>query len=149
MSSKTIGGVSKTKFVASSKTPTVGKKYRRTIIQDDEDTEDENWIEDLREYLKNRLQQQLEDVTMDQRRKDLLKSVVQGYRNQLGKNRFDKHTRGEAWEAVLETYRNHLRDNQVFDPDDDEIDQPPQPVQPKRKRKRKLREVVLVDMLSI
>ena len=130
MSAKTIGGMSKTKFVASSKTPTVGKKYRKSIILDDEDTEDDDWIEDLREYLKNRLQKQLdEDVTLDQRRKDLLKSVVQGYRNQLGRNRFDKHTRGAAWEAVLDTYRKHLRDNQVFDPDDDEIEQPHQPVQ--------------------
>ena len=130
-----------TPFKRSSKTPSAPSKpkYRRTIVLDDDDTEDENWVEDLREYLKNRLQQQLQDVTLDQRRKDLLKSVVQGYRNQLGKNRFDKHTRGAAWEAVLETYRNHLRDNQVFDPDDGEIEQPPQPVQPKRKRKRKVK----------
>ena len=97
----------------------------------DDETEDGDWVEDLREYLKNRLQQQLQDVTLDQRRKDLLTSVVQGYRNQLGRNRFNKHTRGDAWEAVLETYRNHLQDNKVFDPDDDGIDQPPQPVQPK------------------
>ena len=73
---------------------------------------------------------------MDQRRKDLLSSVVQGYRNQLGRNRFDKHTRGAAWEAVLETYNKHLRGNQVFDPDDD-IELPPKPVQRKRKRKVK------------
>ena len=97
-----------TPFKRSSKTPTPPTapskpKYRRTIILDDDDTEDENWVEDLREYLKNRLQEQLKDETLDQRRKDLLTSVVQGYRNQLGRNRFDKHTRGDAWEAVLET----------------------------------------------
>ena len=52
--------MSKTAFVASSKTPTVHKKakYRRTIIlDDDEDTEDENWVEDLREYLKKHLEE--------------------------------------------------------------------------------------------
>ena len=59
MSSKTIGGVRKTPFTPNSKTPTVGAKtkYRRSIVLDDEDTEDENWVEDLREYLKRRLQE--------------------------------------------------------------------------------------------
>ena len=95
-----------TPFKSSTKTPSVPSapsksKYRRTILMDDDETEDENWVEDLREYLKNRLQQQLQDVTLDKHQKNLLKSVVQGYRNQLGRNRFDKHTRGDAWEAVL------------------------------------------------
>ena len=107
--SKTIGGVRKTPFVASSKTPTVDKKYRRSIILDDEDTEDENWVEDLREYLKRRLEDQLQLPGLDQRQKDLLTSVVQGYRNQLGRGRLNKHTRGEAWETILDTYNKHLR----------------------------------------
>ena len=99
MSSKTIGGVRKTPFTPTSKTPTVGAKakYRRSIIlEDDEDTEDENWVEDLREYLKNHLEHYLQMSDLDEERRALLKSVVQGYRNQLGRNRFDKHTRGAA-----------------------------------------------------
>ena len=131
MPAKTIGGMSKTPFVASSKTPTVDKKYRRSIVMDDE-TEDEDWIEDLREYLKNRLQQQLQDVTLDEHQKNLLKSVVQGYRNQLGRNRFDKHSRRDAWNSILEIYKQHLRTKTPFDSDSD-IKNPPTPVQRKRK----------------
>ena len=127
-----------TPFKRSSKTPTAPSKpkYRRTIILDDEDTEDENWVEDLREYLKNRLQEYLEKAGMDQRRKNLLTSVVQGYRNQLGRNRFDKHSRNDAWKSVLEIYNQHLRTKTPFDPDSD-IEDPPTPVQRKRKRKVK------------
>ena len=141
MSSKTIGGMRKTPFIPSSKTPTVHRKAKQNLRPDDEDsqaTEDEDWVEDLREYLKNHLQNYLEVTNIDQDRKDLLKSVVQGYRNQLARNRFDKHSRRDAWNSILEIYKQHLRTKTPFDPDSD-IENPPTPVQRKRKRKRKVK----------
>ena len=137
-STKTIGGMRKTPFIPSSKTPTVHRKAKKPPPPDDVDsqaTEDEDWVEDLREYLKNHLQCYLEVTDLDQDRKDLLKRVVYGYRNQLTRNRFDKHSRNDAWKSVLEIYNQHLQTKTPFDPDSD-IENPPAPVQPKRKRKR-------------
>ena len=59
MSSKTIGGVQKTPFSPSSKTPTVHRKAKQIQTpneEDDEATEDENWVEVLRDYLKRTLE---------------------------------------------------------------------------------------------
>ena len=135
----------KTPFKRSTRAPRATKKSTKSTKQasrlpppddyeDSQATEDENWIEDLREYLKNHLQRYLEVTHLNQARQDLLKSVVQGYRNQLGRNRFDKHSRTDAWRSILEIYNQHLRTKTVFDPNDD-IDQPPTQVQPKRKQK--------------
>ena len=58
----------KTPFIPSSKTPTVHRKAKQNPTLDDEDsqaTEDENWVEDLREYLKAHLQCYLETAGMD------------------------------------------------------------------------------------
>lgn len=137
----------KTPIKRSSKTPRVARSAKKASKEDSrlpppddyEDTEDEDWVQDLREYLKNRLQNQLDgDTTMDERRRELLTSVVQGYRSGLQRGRFDKHTRGDAWESVLELYRRHLRDGTVYDPNDSS-DLPSPPIQPKPKRKRKMK----------
>ena len=119
----------KTAFKRSTKTPRVHRKAKQDAdvpppndYEDRQATEDEDWVEDLREYLKNHLQQYLEVTDLDERRRDLLKSVVHGYRNQLGRNRYEKHSRNDAWNAVLEIYKERLRGG--FAPDSD-IEEPP------------------------
>ena len=137
----------KTTFKRSSKTPRVARESKKSTKQasrlpppddyeDSQATEDEDWIEDLRTYLKNHLQNYLNTTHLDQDKQDLLKSVVHGYRNQLARNRFDKHSRNDAWNAVLELYKKELRgDRNDFAPDSD-IEEPPKPIKRKRKVKR-------------
>ena len=103
-STKTIGGMRKQ--------PAKSKETLRVSppsdYEDSQATEDENWVDDIREYLKNHLENYLQVTDLDQDRKDLLKSVVHGYRNQLARNRFDKHSRNDAWNSILEIYKQHL-----------------------------------------
>ena len=97
-STKTIGGMRK-QAVRSKEALRVSPPHD---YEDSQATEDEDWVEDLREYLKTNLERYLEGANLDQERKDLLKSVVYGYRNQLARGRFDKHSRRDAWNSILE-----------------------------------------------
>ena len=71
--------IKKTTFKHSTKTPRVARKSIKSTKQasrlpppddyvDSQATEDEDWVEDLREYLKNHLQQYLEVTDLDERR---------------------------------------------------------------------------------
>ena len=70
----------KTAFKRSTKTPRVARKSIKSTKQasrlpppddyvDSQATEDEDWVEDLREYVKANLERYLETADMDQERK--------------------------------------------------------------------------------
>jgi len=134
-----------TPFKRSSKTPTPPSvpskpKHRRSIIlDDDEDTENENWVEDLREYLKNHLQRYIDGAHLSEQNQDILKRVVHTYRKRLAQNKFDQHTRGEAWDEVLDLFNRELSGERTnFDPDSD-IEESPKLKKKVTKRKRRVK----------
>ena len=87
----------KTAFKRSTKTPGVARKSIKSTKQasrlpppddyeDSQATEDENWVEDLRDYLRQHLQSYLQATDLSEEHQNILNRVVHSYRRELSQN---------------------------------------------------------------
>ena len=93
--------------------PKVSRKSKQATRlpspEDDDDTEDEDWIGDLRQYLQQHLVMYLAKTHLYPDQQELLKAVVQEYRDKLENNFYRQHSRVDAWRKVLEKFNNRVQ----------------------------------------
>ena len=63
--------------------------------------------------------------------------MVHSYRRELSQNRFNKHTRAQAWNAVLELFKREVRGERTNFAEDSDIEESPKLRKKQIKRKRK------------
>ena len=94
------------------RTPKVSRKTKQVAClpppEDDDDTEDEDWFSDLRQYLVQHLVQYLAKTHLSPDHQEILKKVVEEYRDKLQNNVYRQHSHVDAWRKVLEKFHNRV-----------------------------------------
>ena len=138
-------------IVASRKTPDRPPKVSRKGKEasrlpppedDNEATEDEDWIKSMRTFLAQNLIIYLTKTHLSPENQEVLKDVVKEYRDKLQRNVYRQHSHVDAWRKVIEKFNYRTRGTREgFLPDSD-VEATP------KKRKRKTKKGVLREWLS-
>ena len=100
--------------------PRISRKKQPTLLDNEEDDEEEGdeWISDLKRFLGQQLVKYLTNKKLKAEDEELLRDIVQKYKEKLDNHVYIKHTNAQAWGKVIEQFDKATQAQQTdFAPD--------------------------------
>ena len=115
--------------------PRISRKKQPTLLDNEEDDEEEGdeWISDLKRFLGQQLVKYLTNKKLKAEDEELLRDIVQKYKEKLDNHVYIKHTNAQAWGKVIEQFRKATQAQQTDFAPDSEVEELP------KKRKKSVK----------